>query len=105
MSEHLEMRKLLGPYVMGSLEPLEEREIEDHLRECAGCREEADGLRITHERLLDLVQATEVPPRDLEERVVAEIPAHQDRRRLPAWMAAVAAVFCVLAVLGAIFVP
>ena len=105
MSEHVEMRNLLGPYVMGSLEPSEEREIEAHLRECAGCREEADGLRIAHERLLDLVHATEAPPRDLEERVVEEIPTHQDRRRLPAWMAAVAAVFCVLAVLGAIFVP
>ena len=105
MSEHVEMRNLLGPYVMGSLEPSEEREIEAHLRECVVCREEADGLRIAHERLLDLVHATEAPPRDLEERVVAEIPTHQDRRRLPAWMAAVAAVFCVLAVLGAIFVP
>ena len=105
MSEHLEMRNLLGPYVMGSLEPREEREIEDHLRECAGCREETDGLRIAHERLLDLVHASEAPPRDLEERVVAEIPTHQDRRRLPAWMAVVAAVFCVLVVLGAIFVP
>jgi hypothetical protein len=105
MSEHLEMRNLLGPYVMSSLEPREEREVEEHLRECAGCRQEADGLRIAHERLLDLVYATEAPPLDLEERLVAEIPTRQDRRRLPAWMAAVAAVFCVLAVLGVIFVP
>ena len=105
MSEHLEMRNLLGPYVMRSLEPREEREVENHLRECVGCREEADGLRIAHERLLDLAHATRVPPRDLEERVVAVIPRPDDRRRLPPWMVAVAALFCVLVVLGTIFVP
>ena len=105
MSEHPEMRNLLGPYVMGALEPREEREVEDHLRECAGCREEAQGLRIAHDRLLDLAHATEAPPQDLEERVVANIPRPRDRRRIPSWVAAVAAAVCVLAVLGAIFVP
>ena len=100
MSEHPEMRDLLGPYVMGSLEPREEREVEDHLRECTGCREEANGLRIAHEHLLDLAYALEAPPHNLEERVVAVIP-----RRLPPWVAVVAAIFCVLAVLGTIFVP
>jgi hypothetical protein len=105
MSEHPEMRNLLGPYVMGSLEPREEREVEDHLRECAGCREEANGLRIAHERLLDLAYATEVLTQNLEERVVAVIPHRHDRRRLPPWVAVVAAVFCVLVVLGTIFVP
>ena len=104
MSEHPEILDLLGPYVMGVLEPPEEREVEDHLRECAGCREEANGLRIAHERLLDLAHATEAPPQGLQERVVAGIPRPRDRRRLPSWVAAVAAV-CVLAALGAIFVP
>jgi Anti-sigma-K factor rskA, C-terminal/Putative zinc-finger len=104
MSEHPEILDLLGPYVMGVLEPREERDVEDHLRECAGCREEADGLRIAHERLLDLAHATETPPQYLEGRVVAGIPRRRDRRRLTSWVAAVAAV-CVLAVLGAIFVP
>ncbi len=105
MSEHPEMRNLLGPYVMGALEAREERKVEDHLRECAGCRVEANGLTIAHERLLDLAFATEAPPRDLEERAVAGIPRRENRRRLPSWVAAVAAVFCVLAVVGAIFVP
>jgi Anti-sigma-K factor rskA/Putative zinc-finger len=105
MSEHLEMRNLLGPYVMGSLEPREEREVEDHLRECAGCREEANGLRGAHECLLDLAHATRVPPRELEERVVPVILRRNDRRRLPPWMVAVAALLCVLVVLGTIFVP
>jgi len=105
MSEHPEVRNLLGPYVMGSLEPREEREVEDHLRECAGCREEANGLGIAHEHLLDLVYVREIPPQSLEERVVAVIPRRHDHRRLPAWVAVVAAIFCVLAVLGRIFVP
>jgi Anti-sigma-K factor rskA/Putative zinc-finger len=105
MSEHPEMRNLLGPYVMGSLEPREEREVEDHLRECADCKEEAHGLRIAHERLLDLAYATESPPQNLEERVVAAIPRRHDWRRLPTWTVAVAALFCVIAVLGTVFVP
>jgi hypothetical protein len=105
MSEHPEMRNLLGPYVMGSLDPREEREVEDHLRECTGCRKEAKELRIAHERLLDLAYASEAPPQDLQERVVAVTPRRDVRRRLPPWLAAVAAVFCVLAVIGAVFVP
>jgi hypothetical protein len=105
MSEHLEMRNLLGPYVMGSLDQREQREVEDHLRECAGCREEAYGLRIAHERFLDLVHATEVPPQDLEERVVAVMPRRPGLRRLSPWVAVVAAAVCVLVVFGTIFVP
>jgi anti-sigma factor RsiW len=105
MSEHPEMRNLLSPYVMDALEPREEREVEDHLRECASCREEAQGLRLAHERLLDLAHATGAPPQDLEERVVANIPRPRGRRRIPSWVAPVAAVFCVLVVVGAFFVP
>jgi len=105
MSKHLEVRNLLGPYVMGSLESREEREVENHLRECARCREEAHGLRIAHERLLDLAYATESPPRNLEERVVAAMPRSRHDRRLAPWVAAVAALFCVLIVLGTLFVP
>jgi hypothetical protein len=105
MSEHPELRNLLGPYVMGAFEPREEREVEDHLRECPGCREEAGGLRVAHERLLDLAYAAETPPRSLEVRVIAAVSSGRDRRRLPSWVAAVAAVFCVIAVIGAVFVP
>jgi len=89
MSEHLGTRNLLGPYVMGALEPREEREVKDHLEMCAGCREEAHELRIAHERLLDLAHATEAPPRGLEERIATGIP-RREARRVPAWTAAVA---------------
>jgi hypothetical protein len=105
MSEHPDTRDLLGPYVMGSLEPHEDREVEIHLEGCASCREEAGELRLAHERLADLAYGTEAPPEDLKERVVSGVPRHEARRRVPAWMAAVAAALLVLAVIGAVLTP
>ena len=69
MSEHPGTRDLLGPYVMGTLEPYEERKVEDHLQRCASCREEAQELRLAHERLADLAYSTEALPEDLKARV------------------------------------
>ena len=105
MSEHPGTRDLLGPYVMGTLEPYEERGVEGHLQRCASCRQEAQELRLVHERLADLAYSTEAPPKDLRARVVAGIPRREAGRRVPIWVAAVAAAFCVLAVLGVIITP
>ena len=105
MSEHPEVRNLLGPYVMSDLEPHEEREVEDHLQGCAGCREEARELRLAHDHLADLAYATHLPPQDLKERVVAGMPRRGAGRRVTAWAAAVAAAFFVVAVIGAVFIP
>ena len=105
MSEHADTRDLLGPYVMGTLEPYEERKVEDHLQRCASCRQEAQELRLAHERLADLAYSTEAPPEDLKARVVAGIPRRESGRRVPIWVAAAAAAFCVLAVLGVIITP
>jgi anti-sigma-K factor RskA len=102
MSEHPDTRDLLGPYVMGTLEPYEEREVENHLQGCASCREEAQELRLAHERLADLAYSTTAPPEDLEARTLAGIPRRQAGRRVPSWAAAVAAAFCVLTVIGAL---
>ncbi len=99
MSKHPDTRDLLGPYVMGTLEPYDEREVEYHLQGCASCREEAQELRLAHERLADLACSTEAPPEDLKARVVAGIPRREAGRRVPSWVAAVAAAFCVLVVL------
>jgi anti-sigma-K factor RskA len=101
MSEHPDTRDLLGPYVMGTLEPHEDREVEDHLQGCASCREEAQDLRLAHERLADLAYGTTAPPEDLEARILARITRRQAGRRVPSWVAAVAAAFCVLAVITA----
>lgn len=105
MIEHPETRNLLGPYVMGALESREEREVEDHLEGCASCREEAQNLRIAHEHLADLAYTTEAPPPELKGRVVSGIPRREARRRVPSWLAAVAAAVCVIALLGAILTP
>ena len=49
----------------------------------------------------DLAYGIVAPPEDLEARVVARIPRREAGRRVPSWVAAVAAVFCVLAVIVA----
>jgi hypothetical protein len=100
MSEHPEIRDLLGPYVMDALELEEEREVEEHLQECARCREEARDLRLAHERLVDLANATQTPPPELETRVLVGMPRRQTRR-VP--LVAAVAVLCVLAVLGVLY--
>jgi anti-sigma-K factor RskA len=105
MSEHPHTMDLLGPYVIGTLEPYEEREVEYHLERCADCREEAQELQLAHERLADLAYSTGAPPEDLKARVVAGIPRREASRRVPTWVAAVAAAFCVLAVLAVIITP
>jgi hypothetical protein len=97
MSEHLEIRNLLGPYVMDALGPEEKREVEDHLDGCASCREEVLDLRLAHERLADLANTTDSPPPELKNRVMAGMPRRQTRR-VP--LIAAAAVLGALAVLG-----
>jgi hypothetical protein len=97
MSEHPEMRDLLGPYVMGALGAEEERRVEEHLEGCAQCREEARDLRLAHERLVDLASTTEPPPTGLKNRVMMGMP-RRETRRVP--LVAAAAVLGALAVLG-----
>jgi hypothetical protein len=102
MSEHQELRNLLGPYVMGALGPEEEREVEEHLESCPQCREEVADLRLAHERLTDLANLGETPPLELKDRVLTTgMPRGGTRRRVP--LVAAAAVLCVLAVLGVLY--
>jgi anti-sigma-K factor RskA len=118
MSEHPETRNLLGPYVIGALGAQEEQMVEEHLEGCEDCREEERDLRLAHERLADLAYATEKPPPELKDRVVAGMthgmpqglppglprgmPGRAERRWVPAW-SAIAAALCVLALLGVVF--
>jgi Anti-sigma-K factor rskA/Putative zinc-finger len=100
MSEHPEVRDLLGLYAMGALDPEDEREIEEHLGECASCREEARDLRLAHERLADLANVTAPPPQELKSRVLMGMP-RRETRRVP--LVAAAAVLCALVVLGVLY--
>jgi anti-sigma-K factor RskA len=100
-NEHSRVRDLLGPYLLGALEPAEVREVEEHLEACDECRDEAHGLRSAHERLVDLANTSEEPPPDLKDRVMAGMPSRLSHR-VPL-LAAAAAALCVLAVLGVLY--
>jgi len=101
VNEHLHLRDLLGPYVMGALDPEEERQVEEHLEGCPACREEVSDLRLAHERLTDLVNMQETPPPELKDRILTGMP-RRETRRVPL-AAAAAAVICALAVLGVLY--
>lgn len=91
MSEHPKTRDLLGPFVMDDLDPTEERMVEEHLRSCAPCRQEAESLRLAHDHLVEFAATSEAPPQHLKDRAVAG-PRPAPRRIAPSWVAVAAAV-------------
>ena len=95
MSEHSEIRDLLGPYVMGDLSADEERTVEVHLENCAACRREADSLRTAHERLAEFAAVAETLPPHLKDRAISDLPRPAPRRSLPSWATVAAAVLVV----------
>jgi len=72
--EHAWARELLGPYVLGALDPEEEQAVERHLTGCAACRNEERGLRETHERLAGVSIAASSAPPDLKARTLGTLP-------------------------------
>ena len=72
--EHAWARELLGPYVLGALDPEEERAVERHLAACAACRDEERGLRETHERIAGASIAASSAPPDLKARILGALP-------------------------------
>lgn len=114
--DHRWTHKMLGPYLLGALEPGEEEAVEEHLTRCPACREEERGLREIHEQLTGVsVAASSVPP-DLKERVFAGLPPREDGEAAPgratrnasrfaSWggrVAAAAAAVLLLVALGAV---
>lgn len=106
---------LLAPYAADALDPSDARDVEDHLAECAACR---DDLTAMQETLAEVAQAAaEAPPERLraavldaawrtpQERPAAEpqpdTPARRPRRGT-AVLALAASVALVLAVGGAV---
>ncbi|MCA1715807.1 MAG: anti-sigma factor [Actinobacteria bacterium] len=72
--EHAWARELLGPYVLGALDPEEEQAVERHLAGCAACRNEEHGLRETHERLAGASIAASSASPDLKARILGALP-------------------------------
>jgi len=101
--EHAWARELLGPYVLGALDPEEERTVERHLSGCPACQNEERGLRETHERLAGASIAASSASPDLKARILGALlerggartsggVASDDQRASPArWIAVVAA--------------
>jgi len=91
--EHPKVRDLLGPYVLGALDPEEEWEAEEHLRRCATCRAEEHDLRQSHECLSELASVHETPPPELKSGVSSGLPRRgtfREMRRAPIFAAAAA---------------
>lgn len=81
-TDHAHARDLLGPYVLGALDPEEEQEVERHLTTCAECREDERGIRETHERIAGAALAHASVPPQLKERIFAALPeAREEPRR------------------------
>jgi Anti-sigma-K factor rskA, C-terminal/Putative zinc-finger len=95
--------ELMGPYLLGELTAEEQRELELHLEECAGCRSELESIRHTHELLRK--EAATMPPPELKDRVLAqatgEVSEHyRSYRRRWRLLVPAAAALLVIAFLG-----
>lgn len=90
MSEHQRMQELIGPYVLGDLNPEEERGLMLHLRECPDCRAEIEEVREVNNRLSQISASL---PKDLKKNTLASIgklskpgapdPGNQDSQDIP----------------------
>jgi hypothetical protein len=91
---------LLGSYLLGELSVEEERELERHLEECAGCRCELERVRQTHNLLRQL--AANEPPAELKEQVLAQGRGETPARSIGRWWfwASAAAALLLVAVLS-----
>ena len=75
--DHSEVTPQLEAYVLGALEADERQAVEQHLADCASCRQSADELAATI-NLLPLALATASPlqpPAGLKQRVLHALPA------------------------------
>lgn len=98
MNEHDELRRSLGSYLMGALEPMERTAVEVHLRTCDACRVELasyaglPGLmsRLTRE---EAVSEALLPPPSLLPALLSAVEGQRtaQAQRLRRWRSGVAA--------------
>lgn len=99
MTEHGELRRSLGSYLVGALDPVERADVEAHLSACGACREELasyaglPGLmsRLTPEEVVSEVLLR--PPSSLLPSVLAAVEQQRrtQARRLRRWRSGAAA--------------
>jgi anti-sigma-K factor RskA len=78
--EHETRRDDIAAYLLGSLEPSEAAEMEQHLAACEECRTELEWLRPAAQVLPESVEKVE-PPARLRSRIIGEVEGNADRRR------------------------
>lgn len=96
MSDHDMIRRDLGVYVLGALDPAERDGFEEHLSTCANCRDEVASLAVLPSLLhrLDADAAdVAVPPVGA---VIERLASHRRRARVRTRLVALAAAFAVL---------
>ncbi|MBW3563047.1 MAG: zf-HC2 domain-containing protein [Actinobacteria bacterium] len=110
-ADHAELRRSLGAYALGGLEPAERSQVEEHLEDCRACRDELASLAVLpgllsrlsgEEASGDLLSVSD----DHAERVVAAVARERrsHRRRLGVWRGVAAVAAAVALVLGAVVV-
>jgi anti-sigma-K factor RskA len=89
----------LGSYLLGELTVEEERELERHLEDCAGCRRELDRARRSHDLLRQL--AVTEPPAELKGQLLAQVRGETPGHSRGWWFwGSAAAALLVIAALG-----
>jgi hypothetical protein len=92
----------LGAYVLGALEPVERRQVREHLSTCPACAAEAADLAglpalLDRVRPEDWQAAPVTPSPELFDRISAAATAEDRRLHLRRWLVAAAAVLVLLA--------
>ena len=105
MTEHADLQRSLGVYVLGALEPAERAELDAHLAGCAACREELASYAglpalLSRVSLQEAVDGPALPAPSLLPRVLGAVEQERDRgaHRLHRWQAATAAATAAAAV-------
>lgn len=80
--DHERYEEDLAPYLLSALTPVEAKELEEHLRGCASCREQLGRLRIGAEALARSVESLE-PPASLRERILGEVAGERSEAPAP----------------------
>lgn len=78
--EHETRRDDIAAYLLGSLEPGEAAEMEQHLAACEECRTELEWLRPAAQVLPESVEKVE-PPAQLRSRIMGEVEGDAARKR------------------------
>lgn len=109
--EHAELRRALGAYALGAVEPAERSEIEDHLEGCQSCRDELASLAAIPGLLARLSEEEasegllEVPDGHAERLIVAMGEDRRaERRRVRIWRSVAAVAAAVVLALGVVLI-